>query len=249
MSHYLKNLLPTEERVTEAKRSAKKKTVRMNIELMHRYALFEKPIRCRGADGRTYDYQDENGKYVSHFISQDSPLLIDNLEPGVAMLVRVLHSKGYLTMGSCQGHEDSKFRWVIMVFPEDDQLKKFQEMVNSFRLPITWYNNFLNFKEKPRQPDLDGHQLSFTWDQAEVQNRSLENLGRQGYTEEELTRYLNIMFSRKQRKYHLVKMVVCSKMGNKSFFEKLKWKRLYNKREKVTDKLVQALLETDIIVL
>lgn len=246
MSHFLKTLVPDEAIVVETSQT-KRVAARKNMEELHRYSLFEKPIKFRGKDGRTYDYVDENGRYISHFISQHSPLINDNLEPGVAVLVRLLHLKGYLTMGSCQGHEDSPFRWVSLAFPEKEQLESFQKLVDELKLPITWYDNFLNFREKKKKLDDDSYQLAFTWNQYNVNARSLESLRDQGYSEEELTKYLNIMYSRDHQKYHLIKMVIASKMGDKSFFEKLRWKRWYQKRDEITEKLVAALDQTDFV--
>lgn len=248
MSHYLKNFVPTEERVSEVRKTSKRKSVRQNIEALHRFSLFNQPIRCRGTDGRTYDYIDENGKHVSHFISQFSPLINDNLEPEISLLVRVLHSKGYLTLGSCQGHSDSKYRWITVVFPEAEQMKTFQAMIDSFELPITWYDNFLNFREAPKQQD-GGFQLAFTWDQFSEKERSLNKLRKQGYSEAELTKYLNIMYSRNHQKYHLVKMVICSKLGNLGLLEKLKWNLMYRKRNLVTEQLVSKIHLSEFVTL
>lgn len=246
MSHFLKNLIPDEAIVVETSQS-KQIEARKNMEELHRYSLFEKHIKFRGADGRTFDYVDEKGKYISHYVSQFSSIINDNLEPGVAVLVRLLHLKGYLTMGSCQGHEDSPFRWVSLAFPERSQLDDFMKMVDKFELPITWYENFLNFREKNKTFDDNSYQVSFTWNQYNPISRSLESLREQGYSEDELTIYLNIMYSRDHKKYHLVKMVIASKMGDKSFFDSWKWKRMYKKREEVTENLVEALDQCDFV--
>lgn len=243
MSHFLKTLIPEEGISVEAQRSASKVSRKINSEALHRYALFERPILCRGKDGRTYDYIDENGQHVSHFVSQYSPLINDSIEPEIKVLVRLLHSMGYLTVGSCQGHDDSKFRWVMMAFTREQELKEFVKLIDSFRLPISWYENFLNFKEKPRKVEDDSSQLNFTWDQKIDSNRSIEQFKAQGYTEAELTRYLNIMFNRQEKKYFLIKMVICSKMGNKGLWEEFKWKRLYKKRNAVTEQLIHHLSE------
>lgn len=243
MSHYLKNLIPEQAAVTESSKASQGRTSEIQSEALHRYALFNSPIKLRGKDGRTYDYQDENGKFVSHFISQYSPLIADNLEPGVKLLVRSLHAYGYLTLGSCQGHEDSQFRWVTMVFTQPDDMIAFKNLINSFNLPVSWFENFLNFREKPRIHEDDSFQLNFTWDQKTDSHRSIENLARQGYTEDELTRYLNIMYSRNETKYYLTKMVVASKLGEKTMWETLKWKLIYRKREEITEKLVAEIIK------
>lgn len=246
MSHFLKSLIPDEAIVIETSQS-KQIEARKNMEELHRYSLFEKHIKFRGEDGRTFDYVDEKGRFISHYVSQFSSIINDNLEPGVALLVRLLHLKGYLTMGSCQGHEDSPFRWVTVVFPEREQLEDFRTMVDKFQLPVTWYENFLNFREKNKIPDDEGHQISFTWNQYNPNSRSLESLREQGYSEDELTKYLNIMYAREHKKYHLVKMVIASKMGDKSFFESWRWKRLYKKRDEVTEKLIAALNDCEFV--
>lgn len=247
MSHYLKDLMPLESTIAEASSSKIKRVKRAENEELHRYALFEKPIKMRGPDGRTYDYRDEDGEYVSHFISQYSPLITDNIEPGVKLLVRMLHGHWYLTMGSCQGHEDSQFRWVSMVFTKPEELSNFKKLVDGFKLPITWYDNFVNFRGNPVKNEPDSFHLSLTWDQKQVSsNRSIKNKKLQGYTEEDLTKYLNVMYSRNETKYYLTKMVIASKMGKKSIFEKLKWRLAYRNRDSITENLLNKILTTQI---
>jgi hypothetical protein len=239
-------IIPEQSIVTETRKRTKSTITssRPRNEELHRRSMFETPIKCRGKDGRTYDYIDEDGKYISHYVSQFSPLIDNSVEPEVLVLVRTLHSLGYLTMGSCQGHANSRFRWVTMVFTHQLDLENFKQMVDEFGLPVTWYDNFLNFRDKPKVED-DGLQISLTWDQKpDARGRSLGSLRRQGYTEDELTKYLNVMYEREESKYYLTKMVISSKIGESNPLKKLYWSWKYRERNKVTEELVDRLIQS-----
>ena len=91
----------------------------------HRYAMFVKG-NDHLINGRTYCFQDEDGNYVSTFVSQYSDIIEQNLEPRVKEGVLALHAKGYLTFTSCQGHDDSKHRYIGVVFNNKEQKKEFK---------------------------------------------------------------------------------------------------------------------------
>lgn len=207
-----------------------------------RRQLFSGIISQRGKDGRTYNYIDSNGEYVSSFLSPYNPLILDNVEPLVRPLIAVLINKGYLTAGSCQGHpDDLKFdRWVSVAFISQAERKKFMDAVDDFGLPIYWYFNFLNFKESPKSPETrDGYTMSVNM-QDSVPGTIHAQQAIQ-YTKKDLTEYWNIMFSRNYSEYWAVKMCICSCPGDISFYTKIKIGLQWPFRNYYTHKLVSKL--------
>jgi hypothetical protein len=207
-----------------------------------RHQMFYGTISQRGKDGRTYNYIDSNGEYVSSFLSPYNAQLLDNVEPLIRPLIAVLINKGYLTAGSCQGHpEDYKFdRWVTVAFISQEERKKFIDTVDGFGLPVYWYFNFLNFKESPKSPETrDGYTMSVNI--LDVIPGTVDAQQKLKYSRKDLTEYWNIMFSRNYSEYHAVKMCICSCPGDISFYTKIKIGLQWPFRNYYTNKLVLKL--------
>ncbi len=204
--------------------------------------MFYGTISQRGKDGRTYNYIDSNGEYVSSFLSPYNAQLLDNVEPLIRPLIAVLINKGYLTAGSCQGHpEDYKFdRWVTVAFISQEERKKFIDTVDGFGLPVYWYFNFLNFKESTKSPETrDGYIMSVNI--LDVIPGTVDAQQKLKYSRKDLTEYWNIMFSRNYSEYHAVKMCICSCPGDISFYTKIKIGLQWPFRNYYTNKLVLKL--------
>jgi hypothetical protein len=207
-----------------------------------RHQLFHGTISQRGKDGRTYNYIDSNGEYVSSFLSPYNPQLLDNVEPLIRPLIAVLINKGYLTAGSCQGHpEDYKFdRWVTVAFISQEERKKFIDTVDSFGLPVYWYFNFLNFKESPKLLETrDGYTMSVNI--LDIVPGTVDAQQKIKYSRKDLTEYWNIMFSRNYSEYYAVKMCICSCPGDIGFYTKIKTCLQWPFRNYYTKKLVTKL--------
>ena len=207
-----------------------------------RHQLFYGTISQRGKDGRTYNYIDSNGEYVSSFLSPYNPQLLDNVEPLIRPLIAVLINKGYLTAGSYQGHpEDYKFdRWVTVAFISQEERKKFIDTVDSFGLPVYWYFNFLNFKESPKLLETrDGYTMSVNI--LDIVPGTVDAQQKLKYSRKDLTEYWNIMFSRNYSEYWAVKMCICSCLGDISFYNKIKIGLQWPFRNYYTNKLVLKL--------
>jgi hypothetical protein len=185
--------------------------------------MFFGSISKREADGRTYDYIDKNGEYISSFLSPYNAHILDNVEPKIKDLISVLLNKGYLTAGSCQGHTIDKDlnRWVMLSFISADERDQFINSVNDFKLPVYWYFNFLNTDKNPKQKEFrDGKTLSINF--KDSTHDSLDRARSSGYTSDDITAYWNIMFGRKYTEYYPVMMCICSCPGDISIFKKIK---------------------------
>lgn len=207
-----------------------------------RHQMFYGTIGQRGKDGRTYNYIDSNGEYVSSFLSPYNPNLLDNVEPLIRPLIAVLINKGYLTAGSCQGHpDDYQFtRWITLAFISPEERKKFIDAVDSFRLPVYWYFNFLDFKESPKLPETrDGYAMSVNI--RDLIPGSVDEQRKLKYSKKDLTDYWNIMFSRNYSEYYAVNMCICSCPGDISFSCKIKTGLQWPFRNYYTNKLVSKL--------
>jgi hypothetical protein len=190
-----------------------------------RREMFFGSISKRGPDGRTYNYIDENGEYVSSFLSPYNKNILDNVEPEIKNLISILLSKGYLTAGSCQGHttgkEKSLSRWVMISFISQEERDQFISQINRFKLPVFWYFNFLNTVENPKLKETrEGKSLSINF--KDIQHKSIDEARCYRYTNKDLTDYWNIMFARKYAEYYPVMMCICSCPGDISIFEKIK---------------------------
>jgi hypothetical protein len=202
--------------------------------------LFFGSISKRGPDGRTYNYIDKNGEYVSGFLSPYNANILDNVEPQIKNLISALISKGYLTAGSCQGHtvgkEKSLTRWVMISFISLEERNRFISQINSFKLPVFWYFNFLNTVENPKiEETRDGKSLSINF--KDVQHKSTDEAKHNKYTNKDLADYWNIMFARKYAEYYPVMMCICSCPGDISVLEKIKTFMFWPFRNYYTTKL------------
>jgi hypothetical protein len=207
-----------------------------------RHQMFHGTIRQRGKDGRTYNYIDCNGEYVSSFLSPYNSNILDNVEPLVRPLIAVLIKKGYLTAGSCQGHPDHHHfaRWITLAFVSQEERTKFIDAVDGFGLPVYWYFNFLDFKESPKLPETrDGYTMSVNI--LDTMSNSVAAQRKLKYSRKDLTDYWNIMFSRNYSEYYAVKMCICSCPGDIGFYTKIKISLQWPFRNYYTKKLVTKL--------
>lgn len=215
---------------------------------MHRYAMFVKGNTETGPDGRRYTHIDEDGEYQSCFVSQYSPIIDDNLEPKIKKVCQLLHNKGYLTFGSCQGHADSLDRWVGLVFNNKEQKQKFIDEVNKFGLEVYWYDNFLNTKEEPRDPDPwysdEGGFLHIVWDAPELTDLSVDYKRNKPYTKQELTKFWNIQMCRQYDSYEAIVMWIGFKRVGDTLLDHLYHRIRFNWKhvDKVTKQLEDKLL-------
>ena len=210
--------------------------------------MFFGSISKREVDGRTYDYIDKNGEYISSFLSPYNANILDNVEPKIKNLISVLLNKGYLTAGSCQGHSIGKDkdlnRWVMISFISDDERNKFINQVNAYNLPVYWYFNFLNTDKNPKQTEFrDGKTLSINFKDSTY--NTLDEARMSGYTSDDLASYWNIMFGRKYTEYYPVMMCICSCPGDISFFEKIKILLYWPLRNYYTTKLTNKMKTID----
>ncbi len=201
------------------------------IEENHRKAMFEIGNTRFGKDGRTYVKVDENGEYQSCFVSQYSRIIDQNIEPGVRAVCQALHDKNYLTFGSCQGHTDSKFRWVGLVFNTKDQKEEFIKSVDDLRLDIYWHDNHINSVERPAKNVpwyADGFMLHINWDNPNVENSPTTVKREFPYTDKELTKFWNIQMCRTYDHYESVMMIIGRRVVESNFLKQLYSYLTYN---------------------
>ena len=175
-----------------------------------RNQLFYQGNRRKGKDGRTYNYIDDKGEYISNYVSQYSSIIHNNIEPKIRPLVLGLHDRGYLTFASCQGHKgDQKRRWVGLAFSGLDQKNLFIASINDLRLPVYFYNNHINSRQQRRDEDRwfqDGLQMHIPWQQTGFEQ--LENIRQGTYSNDDMTKFWNIMFQRNYKEYESTIMSV-----------------------------------------
>jgi hypothetical protein len=208
-----------------------------------RRQLFTGKINKRGEDGRTYNYIDKDGNYISSFLSPYNKEILENVEPKIKNLISALITKGYLTAGSCQGHPNDAVdktytRWISIAFISDEERANFIKTVDSYKLPIFWYFNFLDYQEAPKlEEKRDGITMSVNMKDAvyKTVNEQKENK----YTKQDLTDYWNIMFCRNYTEYYPVKLCICSCPGDVSVITKIKILLTWPFRDHVTKKLVK----------
>ena len=201
----------------------------------HRYAMFVK-----GNDhligGRTYCFKDEDGNYVSTFVSQYSDIIEQNLEPKVRAAVLALHDKGYLTFTSCQGHKDSKHRYIGVLFNTKEQKQDFINNVNKFNANIHWYDNVINSVERPCQEipwwAEGGITLHIVYDDSLYHEAPQQRRREKPYTEEELTKFWNIQTNRNYKHYECIVFSFGYSMVEKSIWQRLH-KFFFYKQSKV----------------
>lgn len=196
----------------------------------HRYAMFEKGNKHL-INGRTYIFRDHLGQYVSTFVSQYSNIIDKNLEPGVKDAVLKLHEKGYLTYTSCQGHDDSKHRYIGIVFNTKHQKYEFMKQVRKLNCDIYWYDNAINTVERPSTPVpwwSDAITLHIVYDDFSFSNSPIVDRREKPYTEEQLTKFWNIQMCRNYDNYESIIMSFGYPMLEKGLWEKLKKTFFYN---------------------
>jgi hypothetical protein len=204
-----------------------------NDEILGR-ALFRSTNKLKGKDGRTYNYIDKNGEYVSSRISPYSPYIDDNIEPGVYDIVKSLLNKGYLTVSSCQGHSDRKFRFVTVAFKTQQNSDEFKDVLINSKVP-------LHFQKVSKNTG-----FSFVYDQNRYNGKELagEEYRNVPYSESDLVKYLNIMFLRNYSEYHLLQVRIASEPDIESvgilkyILSKPYYFVLYQFRDYFTKKLV-----------
>jgi len=183
------------------------------------HAFFKHSNKLKGPDGRTYEYIDSNGEYVSSTVSPYSRFIEDNIEPGVFDLVISLINKGYLTCSSCQGHSNRKYRFVTIAFNTKKQLNDFKKSILKSKLP-------LNFRiSKKKNQAWHGH--SIVYDNKKFKNnmtvQEFNKLSKK-ISEKDFVKYYNIMFFRNYKEYYLMEIRIASQSDcHASFFGVLKW--------------------------
>jgi hypothetical protein len=201
----------------------------------HRYAMFVKG-NDHLINGRTYCFQDEDGNYVSTFVSQYSDIIEQNLEPRVKEGVLALHAKGYLTFTSCQGHDDSKHRYIGVVFNNKEQKKEFIESVDKLNCGIHWYDNSINSVERPCHEipwwSEGGITLHIVYDDQKYNEAPQQRRRQKPYTDSELTKFWNIQTNRNYTHYECIVFSFGYPMVEKSIWQRIhKW--LFYKQDRV----------------
>lgn len=196
----------------------------------HRYAMFEKG-NTFNIGGRTYIFKDHLGQYVSTFVSQYSNIIDKNLEPEVKDAVLGLHKKGYLTYTSCQGHDDSKHRYIGVVFNTKEQKRKFITEINRLRCDIYWYDHAINTVERPQKGVpwwSDAVKLHIVYDDNSFANSPVIERREKPYTDEELTKFWNIQMCRNYDHYESIIFSFGYPMVENSLWERIKKIFFYN---------------------
>lgn len=196
----------------------------------HRYAMFEQGNKYL-INGRTYIFVDDLGQHVSSFVSQYSKIIDKNLEPGIKDAVLALHEKGYLTYTSCQGHADSKHRYIGIVFNTNQQKRSFMKAVRHLNCDIYWYDNAINSVERPCIPVpwwSDAITLHIVYDDFSFANSTIADRRDRPYTDEDLTKFWNIQMCRNYDHYESIIMTFGYPMVEKSFWERVKKFFFYN---------------------
>jgi hypothetical protein len=219
---------------------ASRAAVSMHFTQKLAWHLFYGEIAKRAPDGRTYNYQDSNGEYVSSFLSPYNKKILDNVEPQVRALIALLIDRGYLTSASCQGHDDQHIRFVQLVFCSEQDRREFVSYVDSLNLPVYWYYNFVNAQDSPKLPEKrDGITLSINM--RDCQYSTIADQRARGYTLQDLTDFWNIMFCRGENSYWPLQMNICSQPGDVSTWTKLKTWFQWPLRNYYTKRLVSRL--------
>jgi hypothetical protein len=190
----------------------------------HRYAMFVKG-NTHLINGRTYMFKDHLGQYVSTFVSQYSPIIDNNLEPGVRKAVLALNAKGYLTYTSCQGHDDSKHRYIGVVFNTIEQKVKFIDEVSRLGLEVHWYDNSINSKERPCDPLpwwSDAIRLHIVYDDNSFAGATVEDRRDHPYSDQDLTKFWNIQMCRNYDHYESIVFSFGYPMVEKNLWDRVK---------------------------
>lgn len=201
----------------------------------HRYAMFVKG-NDHLINGRTYVFKDHHGNYVSTFVSQYSDIIEKNLEPGVRDAVLKLNKNGYLTFTSCQGHDDSKHRYIGVVFNTKEQKQQFIDDVNKLNCDIHWYDNVINSVERPCNDvpwwSEGGITLHVIWDDNSFAKVPQMERREKPYTDEDLTNFWNVQMWRNYKHYEAIVFSFGYPMVEKSFWQRVH-KYFFYKQSKV----------------
>ena len=202
----------------------------------HRYAMFVKG-NDHLINGRTYCFKDEDGNYVSTFVSQYSDIIEDNLEPEVKEGVLALHKKGYLTFTSCQGHDDSKHRYIGVVFNTKEQKRQFVSEMNSLGCDIHWYDNVINTVERPCKEvpwwSDGGITLHIVYDDLLYHEAPQQRRREKPYTDLDLTKFWNIQTNRNYTHYECIVFSFGYPMNERTIWQRVRKYFFYN-HHKVT---------------
>lgn len=231
--------------IQEYKKEQSSKTVSLKVtnDDLLKIAFFEQGNKLRGPDGRTYNYIDKDGNYVSSRVSPLSKIIVDNVEPGISSLVFSLIDKGYLTTGSCQGHEDSKWRRVSIFFPTKDQAEDFKDFFKKFKLPISFRYNF-DYDNYDDQ-DYRKHTFIFKCREFQKDNPSIDEIKNFKTSKDEIVRAYNIMCLTNYPKCYILQMTIASPKDPLNitdflinYFKYFYDMHLYKKRDFYTQKIV-----------
>ena len=195
-----------------------------NAEDGHRYAMFIAGNKFN-VNGRTYNFIDEHGEYISSFVSQYSKIIDKNLEPLVKSAVLALHEKGYLTFTSCQGHQRGDHRYIGVVFNNKEQKEKFIKEVDSLNCNIFWYDNVINTVERPKEKVpfwANVITLHIVFNDSTFSKSSMVDRREKPYTDEDLTKFWNIQMCRDYDHYECVVMCFGYPMLEKNILHKIK---------------------------
>ena len=201
----------------------------------HHYAMFKKGNKYN-SNGRTWIFVDEHGEHVSSFVSQYSNIIDNNLERGVKDAVLALHNKGYLTFTSCQGHSDTKYRYIGVVFSTTEQKTNFIKEVTELDCDVHWYDNSINTIERPATELpwwADGIRLHIVYDDNSFEKSNIIDRRDKPYTDEELTKFWNIQMCRSYTHYEAVIFSFGYPLVEKSLWEKTK-KVCFHNQYKIT---------------
>lgn len=186
----------------EAKQVKKEKASEPSNEDLLIRSFFNSTNKLRGADGRTYEYIDEDGNYVSRRVSPYSVHIFDNLEPLVKDLVLKLIEKGYLTTDSCQGHSDRKYSFVNVAFNSEKQMNDF---INFFKL----FNSNIKYKIIDlKNPKSNGFRFVYNQQKFNHKKLKVKDYTNLTYTYKEAIMYFNTMFMRNYSDYYLVQIIL-----------------------------------------
>lgn len=183
-------------------------------------------------NGRTYVFKDEFGKYVSTFVSQYSDIIEKNLEPGVKDAVLALQKKGYLTFTSCQGHDDSKHRYIGVVFNTKEQKGQFMKELRDLKCDTHFYDNSINTEERPCKEvpwwSDGGITLHIVYDDQTYNNVSQMERREKPYTDSDLTKFWNIQMWRNYAHYECIVFTFGYPMVENSLWQRIHKKLFYN---------------------
>jgi len=198
----------------QQKINKKKKFQYSNDEIL-KDGFFNSTNQLKGKDGRTYQYIDNNGEYVSCRVSPYSPYIFDNLEPQIKDLILTLLDKDYLTSDSCQGHKDRKYSYFCVVFNTKNNLNKFRSCIESFNMKISF--QIINLKNSNQTT------YGLIYDQNKFLNKKLtvQEYKNLNYSYQDAIDYFNLMFLRDYKEVYMLAVIVCDGRKGASLIQKI----------------------------